>query len=41
VLDDAPFASPLRAGAKGIQLVDACYRSNTERRWIDLPEISL
>jgi predicted dehydrogenase len=41
VLDDTPFASPLKAGAKGIQLVDACYRSNAERRWIDLPELAL
>ena len=41
VLDDTPFASPLKAGAKGIQLVDACYRSNAERRWIDLSELAL
>lgn len=41
VVEDAPFPSPLRAGAKGIQLVDACYRSNAERRWIDLEDLSI
>ena len=41
VMDGTPFPSPLLAGAKGIQLVDACYRSNAERRWIDLPQLSL
>lgn len=41
VAEDGPFPSPLRAGAKGIQLVDACYRSNAERRWIDLPDLSI
>lgn len=38
VVENGTFASPLRAGVKGMQLVDACYRSNNERRWIDLPE---
>lgn len=37
VVEDTPFPSPLRAGARGIQLVDAAYRSHAERRWIDLP----
>ena len=37
--EDAPFPSPLLAGAKGLQLIDACYRSDRERRWIDLPEL--
>lgn len=37
VVENGSFASPLSAGVKGMQLVDACYRSNNERRWIDLP----
>jgi predicted dehydrogenase len=36
VVENGSFASPLSAGVKGLQLVDACYRSNSERRWIDL-----
>jgi predicted dehydrogenase len=40
VAEDGAFPSPLRAGAKGIQLVDACYRSNTERKWVDLPDLT-
>ncbi len=41
VVEDGAFPSPLRAGAKGIQLVDACYRSNAERKWIDLPDLTV
>jgi predicted dehydrogenase len=41
VAEGAPFPSPLLAGAKGLQLVEACYQSNRERRWIDLPPLSL
>lgn len=40
VLDGAHFPSPLRSGAEGLQLIDACYRSNDERRWIDLEPIA-
>ena len=36
-----PFPSPLLEGAKGIQLVDACYRSHAERRWIDLRPLAV
>lgn len=41
VVEGTPFPSPLLAGAKGLQLVDACYRSNRERCWVDLPELTL
>jgi predicted dehydrogenase len=41
VVDGAPFPSPLIAGAKGLQLIEGCYRSDRERRWVDLPELSL
>lgn len=41
VVEGTPFPSPLIAGAKGLQLVDACYRSNRERRWVDLPALAL
>jgi predicted dehydrogenase len=40
VVEGTPFPSPLIEGAKGIQLVDACYRSNSERRWVDLPPLA-
>lgn len=39
VADGTPFPSSLRAGAKGLQLVEACYRSNAQRRWVDLTEL--
>ncbi len=41
VAGGTPFPSPLLAGAKGLQFVDACHRSHDERRWIDLPELKL
>jgi predicted dehydrogenase len=40
VVQGTPFPSPLLAGAKGIQLVDACYRSDAERRWVELPALA-
>lgn len=40
VVDGDTFYAPLLAGARGLQLIDAAYRSNMERRWIDLPELS-
>lgn len=39
VAADAPFEHSLLEGVKGLQLVDACYRSHEERRWIDLPQL--
>jgi len=41
VLEDAPWAYDFLAAAKGVQLVEAAYRSARERRWIDLEELSL
>ncbi len=41
VAEDAPFPSPLLEGAKGVQLAEACYQSHRERRWIDLPRLTL
>jgi predicted dehydrogenase len=41
VAEDAPFPSSLLAGAKGVQLAEACYQSDRERRWVDLPALSL
>lgn len=40
VVEGTAFPSPLIQGAKGVQLADACYRSDLERRWIDLPKLS-
>ena len=41
VAEGAPFPSPLLEGAKGVQLAEACHKSNRERCWIDLPELTL
>jgi predicted dehydrogenase len=41
VAEDAPFPAPLIEGAKSVQLAEACHRSHRERRWIDLPPLSL
>jgi len=41
VAEDGPFPSPLLEGAKGVQLAEACHQSDRERRWIDLPKLSL
>lgn len=38
--EDAPFRATLLEGAKGVQLAEAAYRSDRERRWIDLPALS-
>jgi hypothetical protein len=27
-------------GAKGVQLAEAVYRSNRERRWVELPALN-
>jgi predicted dehydrogenase len=40
VAEDAPFPSPLIEGAKGVQLAELCYRSDRERRWIDVPPLT-
>jgi predicted dehydrogenase len=36
VAEDAPLRSTLLEGAKDVQLTEACYQSDRERRWIDL-----
>lgn len=41
VAEDTPFPSPLIEGAKGVQLAEACYRSDAERRWVDLPALDM
>jgi predicted dehydrogenase len=39
VVEGAPFPSPLLEGAKGVQLAEACHRSHSERRWVDLEDL--
>ena len=39
VLEDAPFAWDLLAGAKGVQLAELGYRSWAEKRWLDVPAL--
>jgi predicted dehydrogenase len=41
VAGGAPFPSPFLEGAKSVQLAEACYQSDRERRWIDLPALEL
>ncbi len=41
VAEEAPFPAPLLEGAKSVQLAEACYQSHRERRWVELPALSL
>ena len=41
IAEDAPFPAPLLEGAKSVQLAEACYRSDRERRWVELPALHL
>lgn len=41
VADDAPFPWSLLEGAKGIQLAELGLQSWRERRWLEVPELSL
>jgi len=41
VAEDGPFPSPFLEGAKSVQLAEACYQSDRERRWIDLPVLAM
>ncbi len=41
VVDDAPYRWTLPEGAKGVQLVEAALQSWQERRWIDVPALTL
>jgi predicted dehydrogenase len=40
VAEDGAFPSPILEGAKAVQLAEACHRSDRERRWIDLEELT-
>jgi predicted dehydrogenase len=41
IAEDTPFPAPLLVGAKSVQLAEACYQSQRERRWVDLPKLEL
>jgi predicted dehydrogenase len=41
VVEDAPFTWDLLEGAKGVQLAELALQSSRERRWIDVPELTL
>lgn len=41
VFEGAPFTWDLLEGAKGVQLADLAMQSWRERRWIDVPELTL
>jgi predicted dehydrogenase len=40
VVQGDPLTSPLIEGARDVQLTEACYRSDRERRWIDIAPLS-
>ncbi len=41
VCEDAPYKYTLLEGAKGVQLVECALKSWRERRWVDVPELTL
>jgi len=41
VAEDAPFRWDLLEGAKGVQLAELGLRSWRERRWLEVPELSV
>jgi len=41
VVEDVPFGWDLLEGAKGVQLAELALQSSQERRWIDVPELTL
>jgi len=41
VLEDAPFSNDFLQAARGIQIVEAGLRSSTERKWQDIPPLTL
>jgi predicted dehydrogenase len=41
VVEDTPYPFTLLEGAKGVQLAELSYRSSVERRWIDVPKLSV
>ena len=41
IAEGTPFPSSFREGAKSVQLAEACYQSHRERRWIDVPALTL
>ncbi len=41
VVDNTPITVTLLAGAKHLQLADACHQSHRERRWVDLEELKV
>jgi predicted dehydrogenase len=41
VVEDAPFKHTLVEGAKGVQLVECALQSWKERRWVDVPALTI
>jgi hypothetical protein len=41
VAEDAPFPHTFIDGARGVQLAELAQASGRERRWVDVPGISL
>jgi hypothetical protein len=41
VVEDAPFKHSPVEGAKGVQLVEGAHQSWRERRWVDVPALTV
>jgi predicted dehydrogenase len=41
VLEDAPFPHDFLEAAKGVQLAEAGMRSWAERRWLEIPKLTV
>ncbi len=41
IAEDAPYQWTLPEGAKGVQLVETALQSWSERRWVDVPKLSI
>jgi len=41
VVEDAPYSYTLVEGAKGVQLVECALQSWKERRWVDVPALTV
>ncbi len=41
VVEDAPYSYTLMEGAKGVQLVECALQSWKERRWVDVPKLTV
>ena len=41
MVENEPYKWTLPEGAKGVQLVEAALQSSKERRWVDVPALTV